>query len=88
MANHAPEGLIEVVGASVANKGMVVGAAAGFIGWLSQVNWIGLSGVLIAMSGLAMNYYFSHRRDKREQAESLARIDALRERCGLEGRQS
>lgn len=87
MANHAPEGLIEVVGASVANKGMLVGAAAGFVGWLSQVNWIGLSGVLIAMAGLAMNYYFSHRRDKREQAESTARIEALRERCGIEGRQ-
>lgn len=88
MANHAPEGLIEVVGASVANKLTFGGAATGFIGWLVQVNWIGLAGVLIALAGLAANYYFSHRRDKREQAESLARIDALRERCGLEGRQS
>ncbi|MCZ4321450.1 holin [Pseudomonas anguilliseptica] len=86
MAQQVHEGFIEAVGASVANKFTFGGAATGFIGWLAQVNWIGLAGVLIALAGLAANYYFQHRRDKREQEESAARIQALREQCGLEAR--
>ncbi|PIA74291.1 holin [Ectopseudomonas toyotomiensis] len=87
MAQQVHDGVIEVVGAAAANKVTQAGAIAGVLGWLAQINWIGLSGVLIAVLGLAVNFYFQHRRDKREQAESLARIEALRERCGLEGRQ-
>lgn len=87
MAQQAHEGMIEVVGAAAANKVTQAGAVAGVLGWLAQINWIGLSGVLVAVLGLAANFYFQHRRDKREQAESLARIEALRERCGLEDRQ-
>ena len=85
MAQQVHEGVIEAVGASIANKATFGGAVAGFLGWLSQVNWIGLAGVFIALAGLALNYYFQHRRDMREQAESIARIEALRERCGLDG---
>ena len=43
-----PEGIVEAVGASVANKGMLVGASTGLVGWLSQVNWIGFIGVALA----------------------------------------
>ncbi len=81
MANPTPEGIVEVVGASVANKGMLVGAATGFVGWLSQVNWIGIAGVLVAVLGLLVNAYFQSRRDRREDAESAARIQALRDQC-------
>lgn len=81
MANHAPEGIVEVVGASVANKGMLVGAATGFVGWLSQVNWIGISGVIVAAVGMLVSIYFQARRDRREAAESEARIQALRDQC-------
>lgn len=81
MANHAPEGIVEVVGASVANKGMLVGAATGFVGWLSQINWIGISGVIVAVAGLLVSIYFQSRRDRREAAESEARIQALRDQC-------
>ncbi|TBV16697.1 holin [Stutzerimonas kirkiae] len=76
-------GAVEVVGASVAQKVTTAGAAAGFLGWLSQVNWVGLTGALVAVVGLLMNWYFQHRRDKREAEESAARIQALREQCGL-----
>lgn len=85
MGQQVHEGVIEAVGASVANKFTFGGAITGFLGWMAQINWIGLAGVLIALAGLAANFYFQHRRDKREQAESVARIQALRERCGLDG---
>jgi heme exporter protein D len=86
MAQQVHEGVFEAVGASVANKFTFGGAATGFFGWLAQVNWIGLAGVLIALAGLAANYYFQHRRDVREQAESDARIQAYREQCRIDSR--
>jgi hypothetical protein len=94
MANPTPESIVEVVGASVANKGMLAGGAVGLYGWLSQVNWIGISGVGIAVLGMLINVYFQARRDRREaeaiaadarraDAESAARIKALMDKCGI-----
>lgn len=74
---------MEVVGVSVANKATVAGAVTGALGWVAQINWIGLAGVIIAVLGLLTNVYFQHRRDRRETAESAARIAAMRERCEL-----
>lgn len=79
MAQQVNEGVVDAVVVSVTNKGMVGGAIAGLYGWAAQINWLSLSGVLIALVGLAANIYFQHRRDKREAAESMARIAALRE---------
>lgn len=73
-----PSGMvIESVGSSVAFKTTFVGALTGVAGFLSQINWIGLSGVLLAVLGLLVNVYFLSRRDRREAAESAARIKAL-----------
>lgn len=63
---------------AVSDKATLGGAATGVIGWLASINWIGLLGVAIALMGLIANVYFQHRRDKREQLETTARIEALR----------
>ena len=81
MANPTPESIVEVVGASVASKGMLVGAGAGVVGFFSQVNWIGIAGVVVAVLGLLINVYFQVRKDRRESIESAARIEALKERA-------
>lgn len=81
MANPAPESIVEVVGASVASKGMLMGGAAGLVGFFSQVNWIGVSGVAIAVLGLLINLYFQVRKDRREHAESQARLQAIKDQC-------
>ena len=81
MASPTPESIVEVVGASVANKGMIVGGAAGMVGWLSQVNWIGIAGVAVAVVGLLINLFFQVRKDRRESIESAARLEALKERA-------
>jgi hypothetical protein len=94
MAHPAPEGIIEAVIVPAANKGMLAGGAVGLYGWLSQINWIGISGVVIALLGLLINLYFQLRRDRREteekaanarreDAESAARIKALMDKCGI-----
>ena len=81
MANPTPESIVEVVGASVANKGMLVGGAAGMVGWLSQVNWIGIAGVAVAVVGMLINLFFQVRKDRRESIESAARLEALKEQA-------
>lgn len=94
MSDRGTEIAIEVAGVSVANKTTVLGGLAGAFGWLAQVNWIGLAGVLIALLGFLANLYFQHQRNKREQLEREERrfredrehemrMQALRERCGL-----
>lgn len=81
MANPAPESIVEAVGISVANKGLIAGGATGLFGWLSQVNWIGIAGVVVAVLGLLISTYFQIRKDRREHAESQARLQALRDQC-------
>jgi len=74
---------VEAAAISVSNKTTVGGVATGIVGWLASVNWLGVSGVLIALLGLLINLYFQIRRDRRETAESKERILALRARCGV-----
>lgn len=74
---------IEVVGASIANKATATGAVTGVLGYLVDINWVGLVGVAVAVLGLLSNLYFQIRRDRREAAESDARIEALRGRCDI-----
>ncbi len=94
MAAPSTESIVEAVIVPAANKGMLAGGAVGLYGWLSQVNWIGISGVGIAVLGLLINVYFQARRDRREaealaadarraDAESAARIKALMDKCGI-----
>lgn len=73
----------EVVGASLGNKMMAAGAGTGVLGWVAQVNWLGLIGAAVAVAGLTANVYFQVRRDRREAAESAARLQAMKDRCGV-----
>ncbi len=75
------ETAVEAVWISAGNKSMVTGAGTSLAGWLASVNWLGVFGALIALAGLLINLYFQIRRDRRESAESAARIAALQDRC-------
>lgn len=81
MANPAPESIVEAVSISVANKGLIAGGVTGAVGWLAQVNWIGVIGVGVAVLGLIISTYFQIHKDRREHAESQARLQALRDQC-------
>lgn len=60
------------------NRTTEAGAITGVVGWMASVNWIGWAGVFIALLGLFANLYYQRKRDKREQVESDARLEALR----------
>ena len=63
--------------AAVGSKITYGGAATGAFGALTSVNWIGWIGVIVAILGLSINFYFSWKKDQREQAESDLRIKKL-----------
>lgn len=65
---------IEAITVNTSNKSMLLGAATGIIGWLSQINWIGICGALVALVGLIVSVYFQIRRDRRETREHEARM--------------
>jgi Bacteriophage holin family, superfamily II-like len=70
---------IDAIGTSFGSKTTLAGAGAGVVGWASQMDWLGLTGVFCAVIGLLINLYFQLRRDRREAAESNARIKSIEE---------
>ncbi|MDG9927395.1 MULTISPECIES: holin [Pseudomonas] len=59
--------------AATATKVTQGGAVAGLLGLLTQVNWIGAGGVLVALAGFLANLYFQSQRAKAERSEREAR---------------
>lgn len=66
---------------SAASKTSVTGAAAGVVGTVSQVDILTLTGVLIAVAGFGVNFFFQWRRDRREHREHLERMESIRNNC-------
>ena len=60
---------------STAQTTTISSAVVGFLSWLGSINWVGLISVLVAVIGLAANIYFMWRRDKREKALMLHKIN-------------
>ena len=67
----------DVAGVSTAHKVTVTGAMTGALGWMTQIDWLGVSGFVIAVAGIGINMFFQLRRDRREAAESEARLKVL-----------
>ena len=66
---------------SAASKATAGGAAAGVVGTVSQVDILTLTGVLIAVAGFGVNFFFQWRRDRREHKEHNARMAAIKDNC-------
>ncbi len=73
--------MIDDAAITTATRTAEAGAGLGLVGWLMQINWIGLAGVVIAAVGLAANLYYQRRRDRRERTEHESRMAAIRDRC-------
>lgn len=69
--------MIDTAAASAANTATASGAAVGIVGWLTQINWIGLSGVAVAIAGLLISIHFQRRNDRRAEELHLAKMRAL-----------
>lgn len=73
--------------AAFANKMTVAGGGTALVGGLAASDLVAFGGLFTALAGLAINYYYKHKADKREQAdraerraEHEARLKSLQER--------
>jgi uncharacterized membrane protein YebE (DUF533 family) len=71
---------------ATAEGGMVTKTAAGatffgsgtaILGWLSASELAAIGGLFVGLAGLAINFYFNWKRDRREQKEHEARMKEL-----------
>lgn len=65
-------GVSEAIGASKAT--LYTGGAVSAVAWWQSIDWLAFGGVLLAVAGLLLNFFFSYRKDKREQEEHRARM--------------
>jgi len=64
--------------AAVGSKATYTGASASVVAWLLSSEFGILVGVLLGIGGLAVNWYYKAKHDRREQAEHLKRMKARR----------
>lgn len=84
MAEYRADIAMDTAAASLADKVTAGGAVTGVAGWFMQINWIGLIGVLIALGGFALSWYFQIKRDRREAELHRARMMEFSARRGNE----
>ncbi|MEG0343804.1 MAG: holin [Acinetobacter sp.] len=66
---------------AAAYGGSAVGAINAWFGSIDLAFWIS---IFIALAGLAMNWYFARKKDKRDAIEHRAYLESLKERCNVE----
>lgn len=59
----------DAAAASIASKATYTGASTTVVGWILSSEFGVLAGIVLGTVGLLTNWWFQHRRDKREQAE-------------------
>jgi hypothetical protein len=69
---------IEVGVAAVASKSTYAGAGTSFLGWLLSSEFTVIFGIVVAFAGLAVNWYYKAKADRRSEAEHGARMARLR----------
>ena len=75
---------VEVVSSAAAPKVMYGGAAGSVIGWAAQIDWIAVIGVVIGLSGFIINSYFQYKKSKREELESILRMQREQDKHEIE----
>jgi len=79
MKDQAMEIASASAAASAASKVTYSGAAASFGGWFLSNEFFGLFGCLVALAGLAVNWYYRHKEFRLKERESLARLSEFAE---------
>jgi hypothetical protein len=59
----------ETVATDISSKVTYTGAGTGILGFITSSQFLGLVGVLVALAGFLVNWYYKHKEDlRREQA--------------------
>jgi hypothetical protein len=70
--------------AAVGHKTAHAGAGTSFVGWLLSSEAGILIGILIGIAGLAIQWHYSRKRDKREEQEHKLRMVLRKDELGDE----
>lgn len=68
------EQAIDATVLAVSNKATVLGGGTSLLGFVASMNWLGILGFLIALTGLLVSWYYSSKKNAREEAEHKARM--------------
>jgi len=60
--------------AAAGSKATYTGASTSVVAWFLSSEFGVLFGILLGVAGLAVNWFYRHRQDKREQAEHEKRM--------------
>jgi hypothetical protein len=69
---------LEAATSAVASKSTYGGAATSVLGWLLSSEATVVIGIVVAVVGLAVNWYYKAKADRRQQAEHEARMARLK----------
>lgn len=75
---------IETTAAATASKATYAGGATTVFGYLASIDWLALAGFFIAIAGFFVNAYFQYKRHKREELESLIRMQRDQDKHEIE----
>lgn len=84
MSNETTTAAAEVVGAAIGSKVTYAGAGVSAASWWLSSEGGVLVGIALGVIGLIVNVHFKLRRDKREYAEHVARMAAIKGGCDVE----
>lgn len=69
---------IELGVATVASKSTYAGAGTSFLGWLLSSEFTVIFGIVVALAGLGVNWYYKAKGDRRAEALFRARLDRIK----------
>lgn len=76
---------VEATASAMASKAtMYTGGGASLLGFIGSVDWLAVSGFLIAIAGFMLNAYYQFKRNKREETESYLRMQREQDRHEIE----
>lgn len=68
---------IEVATSAVASKSTYAGAGASVLGWVFSSEFTVIFGIVVAVAGFAVNWYYRAKADRRSEAEHKAKMARL-----------
>lgn len=71
---NAASHTIDATMAAIGSKATYTGAGASVMGWVFSSEFGVLFGIFLGLSGLAINWYYKAKADRREQAEHDRRM--------------
>jgi hypothetical protein len=72
-----PQQTVDATLAAAGTKATYTGAGTFTVGWLLSSEFGILVGIVIGVAGLVMQFYYSRKKDKREEQEHKARMEQL-----------